>query len=371
MYLAPLNYDLFFKKVFSHLHIAKKFLEDFLDVEITSIERRENIYRFTDKSIKIEFDFHCVIDGNEVIIEMQQWYKTDIVKRFYLYHCAGTVSQLEDINEQKKILTSQGEDKKLKNINYNLLKPQKTLIWLVDDTLKNITNYIEYCFLPSKVGDFIREENLWKSEKNWKEIIEIRNNLLKQLKNTRKELDFIEKNSLFFIFQPIIIQSKKLEKYKRWFVFAEKTRNLDNKKEDFKEFEKDKIFKEIMSLTAKNNLDKAELEYIDVETKHHEDVQRFVEGEYKLGVTDGINETKEQLLPLIEQEKQRAESEKQRAESEKQRADSKEKELEIEKNKLETVIINLYKRGFAVVEIAEINNYDKLEIEKVIKKYNL
>ena len=38
MYLAPLNYDRFFKKVFSEIAIAQQFLEDFLDVNIESIE---------------------------------------------------------------------------------------------------------------------------------------------------------------------------------------------------------------------------------------------------------------------------------------------------------------------------------------------
>ena len=38
MYLAPLNYDRYFKKVFSDLKIAKYFLQDFFDIEIESRE---------------------------------------------------------------------------------------------------------------------------------------------------------------------------------------------------------------------------------------------------------------------------------------------------------------------------------------------
>ena len=46
MYLALLNYDGFFKKVFSDLGIVKCFLEDFLDIKIESIERiKENTER--------------------------------------------------------------------------------------------------------------------------------------------------------------------------------------------------------------------------------------------------------------------------------------------------------------------------------------
>ena len=43
MYLAPLNYDRYFKKVFSETRIAKRFLEDFFDVEII---KRINIESF-------------------------------------------------------------------------------------------------------------------------------------------------------------------------------------------------------------------------------------------------------------------------------------------------------------------------------------
>ena len=38
VYLAPLNYDRFLKKVFSDTSIAKRFLEDFLAIEIQELE---------------------------------------------------------------------------------------------------------------------------------------------------------------------------------------------------------------------------------------------------------------------------------------------------------------------------------------------
>ena len=48
MYLAPLNYDRFFRKVFKDSLIAKRFLEDFLDVEIETIEKLDEKHRVTD-----------------------------------------------------------------------------------------------------------------------------------------------------------------------------------------------------------------------------------------------------------------------------------------------------------------------------------
>lgn len=53
MYLAPLNYDRFFRKVFSHTHIAKAFLEDFLDVKIEEITLLERAHLLTNKAMRI------------------------------------------------------------------------------------------------------------------------------------------------------------------------------------------------------------------------------------------------------------------------------------------------------------------------------
>jgi len=78
MYLAPLNYYRFYKRVFSLTHIAKRFLEDFLGQTIDHIEPLEVHHSVTNDDSKIEFDFHCTIGNSEVIIDMQQWYK----KRF-------------------------------------------------------------------------------------------------------------------------------------------------------------------------------------------------------------------------------------------------------------------------------------------------
>ena len=69
MYLAPLNYDRFFKKVFSHTHIAKAFLEDFLDVTIEEITLLERTHLMTNSAMKIEVDFRCKIAGNNFILK--------------------------------------------------------------------------------------------------------------------------------------------------------------------------------------------------------------------------------------------------------------------------------------------------------------
>ncbi len=46
--MAPLNYDRFFKKVFSDDEIAKTFLEDLLDIEIEQIYKLPTSRRVSD-----------------------------------------------------------------------------------------------------------------------------------------------------------------------------------------------------------------------------------------------------------------------------------------------------------------------------------
>ncbi len=65
------------------------------DVKISSLEKLPQQHRMTDDAAIVEFDFRCKIKDAYVIIDMQQWYKPDIVQRFYLYHALNSGLQLE------------------------------------------------------------------------------------------------------------------------------------------------------------------------------------------------------------------------------------------------------------------------------------
>ena len=110
MYAAPLNIDLFFKKVFSDITISKEFLQDFLGVVIEEIELIRVKHRLTDSAALVEFDFRCKINGRYIIIEMQQAYKMDVVKRFYVYHALSSGMQLETL--PKKVSTNKKTGKR-------------------------------------------------------------------------------------------------------------------------------------------------------------------------------------------------------------------------------------------------------------------
>ncbi|MEK7253326.1 MAG: hypothetical protein AAB316_01165 [Bacteroidota bacterium] len=158
MYLAPLNSDYFFRKIFSDLVIAQAYLEDMLGVKIQHIEYLKLRHKLTDGSLQIEFDFRCIIDNQPVVIEMQQDYKPQVVRRFYVYHSVGTALQLENMAEE--LASSKGEEKK-KVVLYGKLEPVITIVWMVDDTLGFEDDWVGFTMLPEGVRSFILNDELW------------------------------------------------------------------------------------------------------------------------------------------------------------------------------------------------------------------
>ncbi len=296
MYLAPLNYDKFFRKVFSDERISKRFLEDFLDVTIEEFEMLKGKHRITDDASVVEFDFRCKIDNSYVIIDMQQWYKQDIVQRFFLYHAVNTGLQLEKL--PLKLIALGGEPPQAKKIkDYKSLEPVLTLIWMAVDCLGFSDDYVGYIMTPEEVLKFLRNEKLWHNA-NIVELIEERNRVLEMAENNTKELGFLGKNRLVFALQQNIVTNKKLEKYARWFEFAEKTRHENNKKEDFQEYAEDEIFLEMMKRLNREDLKEEDIVYIEREKEFWEGVERFERGIYneafgighKQGIKQGLKE---------------------------------------------------------------------------------
>ncbi|MCP4352726.1 MAG: hypothetical protein GY795_45300 [Desulfobacterales bacterium] len=298
MYLAPLNYDRFFRKVFSDPEISGKFLEDFLDTKIESIEILKEKHAVTDDAAFVEFDFRCRIKDAYVVIDMQQWYKADVSQRFYLYHALNTGLQLENLPKRKIILD--GPAKQIRKVkDYRSLEPVCTLIWMVDDTLKFDSDFAAYRMTPEIVTDFVTNEKLW----NKPEIVRImkqRADALKAMLNKTKSLDFLQANRLVFAFQKNIVKNRKIGKYSKWFEFAEKTRNTDNKPEDFEGFAGAEPFDEMMRRLNRTALDDDDLAYIEREKEAWEEVQRFVSEYYEEGKEtgryEGIRDTVRKLI---------------------------------------------------------------------------
>ncbi|MCP4054228.1 MAG: hypothetical protein GY739_14465 [Mesoflavibacter sp.] len=357
MYLAPLNYDRFFKKVFKDLKISQKFLEDLLNIKIQEIEKLDPVSRMTDESSVVEFDFRCKIDNAYVIIDMQQWYKQDVAHRFFVYHAASTVLQLEKLPLKSIVIDSaKKEEKKIKD--YRLIAPVLTVIWMVDDCLGHEGDILAYRMLPESVGYFLDNSELWE-KKDFKALLKRRNELLDELVNDTKSLDFIPKNRLLFAFQKNIIKNKKINQYIRWFELAEKTRNRENIAKDFDCFEKDQdfepVYKRIKQRLVKDNLKVEELQYINDESTRQERIQRTLDGYMedkeseirnvkrklgrKLKEKDQVIEENKQVIEekdqVIEENKQVIEENKQVIEENKQMLEEKDQVI---KNAFEALI---------------------------------
>jgi hypothetical protein len=163
MYLIPLNLDEPFKKIFGSVLIAKAFIQDMLGVKITSIEKLETDHKVTNAAALVRFDYRCLIDGKYVIIEMQQGYKQDVVKRFFLYHCLGTALQLETI---KETVVKDAKGKEHRTRNYVELESVITIVWMAQDNFDLEADYIEYNLYPKAYSDFIKDATLWESSKS-------------------------------------------------------------------------------------------------------------------------------------------------------------------------------------------------------------
>jgi len=288
MYLAPLNYDRYFKKVFSETKIAKRFLEDFFDIKIDELEVLPTKHKITDNATAVEFDFRCRINGNFVIIDMQQWFKSDIVHRFYMYHSMNTVLQLEKMPDKSIKL---GDDKKRDIKDYDKLIPVITLIWLADDNLNFKDDFVSYTMTSEALHDFIRNKNLWKAE-NVLQIIAEREKCLEIIDNRTKKLDFLQKNKLIYAFQPNIVKNKKYSKYLDWFELADKTRNKLNEKDWFDKYLKDEIFVEIIKRINTETFDQSDWDYINNQEDFNEKVKRFeqvfIDEGFELGMEKGM-----------------------------------------------------------------------------------
>jgi len=291
-YLVSLNSDRFFKKVFASDRIAKAFLEDFLNIEITEIERIDKLDAYlTDEADLVKFDYRCTINNKQVIIEMQQWHKTDIVRRFYLYHALNSGLQVENL-PRKIVGYNEKTGQPIKVKDYSQLKPAITLIWLVDETLGYFMDYATFRLAPEKIIDFVKNNDIWNHD-NVEKLIKTRAELVDIMNNNTKDLQFLPENSLTFIFQPNIIKNPHIEKYSRWFSFAERSKNVHNKSTDFTDFESDSVFKEVIHRLGTKNLKPDEIKEYEDEVETETLFKKFLNETRKQGEQIGIKKGEE------------------------------------------------------------------------------
>ncbi len=354
MYAAPLNFDRFFKKVFSNVNIAKKFLEDFLDVEIEEIKLIPVKHKLTDAAAIVEFDFRCKIKGQYIIVDMQQAYKQDVVKRFYVYHVLNTGMQLETL--PKKVITSV-LGKKYEVKSYEGIEPVITLVWMADDTFNLDLKTLVFTLTPEQTIDFIKNDTYWES-KDVEKVCKIREELLALLNDDTKELGFLSQNKLIYAFQKNILKSSKFHKYKEWFDFPETTQNPKNTKNDFEKFKKNKTLMEVLERIKTDTLNEEELTLLD---EWESDFIQLAEyREYLYGPFK--EEMAQKHLRDLRQEV--------RQDLEKEVRQDLEKEVRQEiENELEEKIVLAYKKGLDLDLISDIFKLSLEKITKIIEKH--
>lgn len=360
-YLAPLNYDRYFKKVFSDLKIAKRFLEDFLDIEIKEIQAKPNERYLTDDAKYVALDFRCKIDNHYIIIEMQQWYKPDIIQRFYLYDALNTGLQLEGL-PKKTIELPNNKVKEIKD--YRTLLPTITIIWLVSDDLNIAKDYISIVPTPEELLKFIRDVDLWKTS-DLKQIQKEREQLLRLIDNKTKEFDFLQKNKLIFAFQKNIVKNKRYKKYYAWFELAQKTLRKVSDKLEFSEYQKDDILSEVVRRLKKQLENPDEIKYIEERTEYIEKIQRYEDGLKHHAAIEARIEAEQ----IVEQELKQEKSRRKKAEEEKKKAEEREKKAEEEKQQanLRAEIYKLLLTGKSKEAIVKELKISIEEIEKIIE----
>ncbi len=107
--VAPLRYDVIFKKAFSVPEIFTAFVRDFLNIEleINTVEK-DKAYNPTIGSVAAKFDLYAEDEKNRVIVDIQHVRFPDHYHRFLHYHCAALLEQVvnsKDYRPHLKVFT--------------------------------------------------------------------------------------------------------------------------------------------------------------------------------------------------------------------------------------------------------------------------
>jgi len=361
MYLAPLNYDRFFKKVFSDLKIAKRFLEDFLDITILELEFLPDKQNITNDAQTVEFDFRCKTAEGYFIIEMQQWYKTDVIHRFYVYHALNSALQLETM-PKKVIPLADGTTRSVRD--YSELLPIITIIWMVHDTFNFTDDYVGYILTPEYITNFIKEAKEWKSKSSL-ELAKKIETMYQMVNKTEKNLDFLQKNRMIYVFQKNVVANQKYEKYFPWFALAEKTLKKVADKFAYDEYLKDEIYSEVVR-KLKIALSEADSEgYIKSYEEYIDGVQRFERGIEQNAEKKFIAEIQNAKAKEEQAQREKTKALKERADAQ-NREEEERRQKEEAQNKLARAVKRMLSKGFTETEIAEDLEISVDEVHRLI-----
>jgi hypothetical protein len=93
--VAPLRYDVIFKKAFSHPALFTAISKDFLGIQL-EIDKVEHDKAFVPPvgSVATKFDLFAEDKKNRVIVEVQHAHYSDSYERFLYYQCSAMVETI-------------------------------------------------------------------------------------------------------------------------------------------------------------------------------------------------------------------------------------------------------------------------------------
>lgn len=285
---------------------------------------------------------------------MQQWYKPDVVQRFYVYHAIGSALQLEDM-PKKLIPLPDGKTRSVRD--YSELLPTITIIWMVHDTLGFTDDYVSFVLTPEYISEFIRDAREWNTAK-CKELVSKREKLLELLTNSEKNIDFLSKNKLIYAFQKNIVANKKHRKYFDWFELAEKTLKKISEKFEFDQYEQDEILREVVRKLKKELTEEDSEGYIKTFEEYTLGVLRYERGIEKKVMKKAQSE--------IEEAKVREEEAKAREEEAKVREKEAKAREESAIARINKAVKRRHERGDTEEEIAADFGMTKDEVAAII-----
>ncbi len=105
-HVAPLRYDVIFKKAFGDPEIFTAFVNDIvgINLEITKVETEKSFQRPVGH-VKPRFDLFAEDLKNRVIVEIQHERYPDHYDKFLYYHCAALLEQVERSENYRPPLT--------------------------------------------------------------------------------------------------------------------------------------------------------------------------------------------------------------------------------------------------------------------------
>ena len=95
--VAPLRYDVIFKKAFGNVQLFKALVEDFLGIENLKIEKVENDKAFYPAvgNVGLKYDLFAEDQENRVVVEVQHAHRSDTFERFLYYHLCAMVESIK------------------------------------------------------------------------------------------------------------------------------------------------------------------------------------------------------------------------------------------------------------------------------------